>query len=85
MIAILLAVVIDSFTVNRAEKIKQNQCLSNACIICGIDRTRFNIESPIGFEGHQALNHNIFSYFSFRYMLTQKRAEQMTILQLECF
>ena len=43
MIAVLLAVVINSFVVTKADNAKQKEALSHACIICNIDRSRFNL------------------------------------------
>jgi len=73
MIALILAIVIDSFTVARADKLKQAEYLSSSCIVCNIDRSRFNMESKFGFKGHKAINHNIFNYFDFKYVLTKKK------------
>lgn len=65
--ALILAVVIDSFTTSRVDKIKQMEHLNNACIVCGIERSKFNIESKLGFTGHYSVNHNLFNYIDFRY------------------
>lgn len=43
MVAVMLAVVINSFVMTKAEDSRQKEALSSACIICNIDRSRFNL------------------------------------------
>jgi hypothetical protein len=45
IMALILAIVIESFTVSRAEKLKQIDYIKAACIICNIERSKFNTKS----------------------------------------
>ena len=45
IMALILAIVIESFTVSRAEKLKQIDSIKAACIICNIERSKFNAKS----------------------------------------
>ena len=73
MISVMLAVVINSFVTAKAEGSKQKEALSGACIICNIDRSRFNLENRSNFKSHKSIRHNLFNYFDFKYRLNHKQ------------
>jgi hypothetical protein len=82
VIALILAIVIDSFTVDRAEKLKQIDNLSHACVVCNIEQSRFNIESKLGFKGHVNISHNVFSYIDFKYGVSIKPIDCLNDFEL---
>jgi len=82
MVAVMLAVIINSFVMAKAEDSKQKEALSAACIICNIDRSRFNLENRSSFKTHKTIRHHLFNYFDFKYRLNKKTH---LLSDLECW
>ena len=60
--ALILAIIIDTFSLIRSEQSIRKQYLNGCCIVCNLDKTKFN-SSTMSFKAHIAITHNIWSYF----------------------
>lgn len=60
--ALILAIIIDTFSLIRHEQTERKDYLNDCCIICNLDKIRFN-SSNMSFKAHIAISHNVWNYF----------------------
>ena len=69
--ALILAIIIDTFSLIRNEQTDREEYLNECCIVCNLDKTRFN-SSKVNFRGHIAITHNIWNYFYYSEYIKHK-------------
>jgi hypothetical protein len=82
MFAVMLAVIINSFITARGDSARQKESLRGACLVCNIERSRFNASLRSGFRIHINSIHHLFSYFECKYRLLQPTRQLPNDLEL---
>lgn len=82
--ALILAIIIDTFSLIRNEQSVRKDYLNGCCIVCNLDKTRFN-SSTMSFKAHIAITHNIWSYFYYYEYIHHKPALKRTSYEREIF
>lgn len=60
--ALILAIIIDTFSTIRSEQSTRQEYLNSCCITCNLEKGQFN-SSGMNFKSHIAITHNIWNYF----------------------
>lgn len=74
LLNIIFGIVIDTFAQQRDKMKQKKEDMENVCFVCGIHRTVFDRQHPIGFEHHCDVEHNKWHYLSF-FIYLQKQGE----------
>ncbi|KAJ1428063.1 hypothetical protein B484DRAFT_450044, partial [Ochromonadaceae sp. CCMP2298] len=74
MLNIIFGIIIDTFSSLRANKNRRAQDTRGVCFICGISKQVFDRASdePDGFKTHVKLDHNMWNYLYFIFMLWEQ-------------
>jgi len=74
LLNIIFGIIIDTFSSLRAEKDRRLEDTEGVCFICGIDKQIFDRASdePDGFENHVKLDHNMWNYLYFIFLLWEQ-------------
>lgn len=75
--SLILAIIIDTFSLIRIEQTVRKEYLDGCCIVCNLDKTRFN-SSTMSFKGHIAITHNIWNYFYYNEYIIHKSPYKRT-------
>lgn len=73
--ALILAIIIDTFSLIRNEQTVRRDYLNSCCIVCNLDKTRFN-SAKVNFRAHIAITHNIWNYFYYYEYIKHKQAHK---------
>lgn len=82
--ALILAIIIDTFSVIRNEQSSRKDYLDSCCIVCNLDKTNFN-SSTMSFRAHIAITHHIWNYFYYYEYIFHKPAVKRTSYEREIF
>jgi hypothetical protein len=74
LLNVFLGMIIDTFSSLRADKIERMRDTQEVCFICGIDKQVFDRASdePDGFKKHIKIDHNMWNYLYFIFMLWEQ-------------
>lgn len=74
LLSIIFGIIIDTFSSLRAEKNRRMIDTTEVCFICGIDKQVFDRASdePDGFRNHVQLDHNMWNYLYYIFMLWEQ-------------
>eukprot|EP00981_Chlorochromonas_danica_P006075 scaffold1268_cov174-Ochromonas_danica.AAC.9 len=74
LLNIIFGIIIDTFSSLRAEKNERLRDTEEVCFICGIDKQIFDRASdePDGFRTHVKIDHNMWNYLYFIFMLWEQ-------------
>ncbi|RYH15856.1 hypothetical protein EON65_31005 [archaeon] len=74
LLNVFLGMIIDTFSSLRADKLERMRDTTEVCFICGIDKQVFDRAStePNGFRTHINIDHNMWNYLYFIFMLWEQ-------------
>lgn len=81
---LILAIIIDTFSLIRTEQTARKDYLNGCCIVCNLDKAKFN-SSTMSFKAHIAITHNIWNYFYYYEYIHHKPALKRTAFEREIF
>ena len=82
--ALILAIIIDTFSLIRNEQSARKEYLDGCCIVCNLDKTKFN-SAVISFRSHIAISHNIWNYFYYYEYIYHKDVYRRSLYEREIF
>lgn len=74
LLNIVFGIIIDTFSSLRADKLEKLENTLEVCFICSIDKQTFDRASdePDGFQTHIKLDHNMWNYMYYIFMLWEQ-------------
>jgi hypothetical protein len=74
LLNVIFGIIIDTFSSLRVEKLERNKDTLETCFICGINKQVFDRSSdePEGFKTHIKVDHNMWNYLYFIFMLWEQ-------------
>lgn len=79
MLAIVSAIIIDSFSEKRSFRDKLVQKLQSSCFVCDLPRDNLEATADGGFESHLANEHYLWDYAFLMYYLDDKELYEITM------